>query len=122
MAQDLLTIPTEQPLLKKAPYNQIDLTAKVGGGLARNLSDYGRQAAEDAASAVTGNKPVFLYYLRDPGKLVYPPELEPVVERSKYAIFRVDPSQLSKDSFVAPQRAEAAKRSAEEPERWDRSN
>ena len=122
LAQDLFTIPSQQPLLKKAPYSQIDLTAKVGGSLARNLQDYGREAALAVSDPSLKDTPTYFYYVREPGALNPPPELDPVVVRDRYAIYRVEPAELANDHFTLPAKVENQKKMGEEIERWNMSN
>jgi hypothetical protein len=123
MADDLFTIPTQQPLLKNKPYDDINLTAKVGGTRARDMQDYGREAAAEAIKFGLEKQPIFIYYVKEPGPIKLPPELTTIADRRGYAIYRVNPTLLESDkNYTLPTAEIRDDHIAGEVERWNTSN
>ncbi len=123
LSDDLFTIPTQQPLLKNGPYANIDLTAKVGGTRARDMQDFGREAAAESLKLGLQNTPEYVFYVRAKGPVKLPPELTPVVVRTGYAIYKVNPMALASDNnFTLPSNEIKEEHIAGEIERWSGSN
>ena len=123
MADDLFTIPTQQPLLKNAPYDGFNLTAKVGGTRARDMQDFGREAAAESLKLGLQNRPTYIYYVKANGPVKLPPELTTIADRRGYAIYRVDPALLSSDNHYTLPTAEIKDdHIAGEIDRWNTSN
>jgi hypothetical protein len=91
LCQNLFAFPSEQPLLKKAPYDNIGLTQRVGGTTAKNLKDYGWEASRIVTAVGVETHPQYLYYLREPGALQTSPALNPLVVRPRYVLFKLIP-------------------------------
>jgi hypothetical protein len=122
LADDLFTIPTQQPLLKNAPYDAINLTAKVGGTRARDIADYGREAGLEAIARGIAATPMYIFYVREPRALKVPPELTPLVMRKGYAIFKVNPEVLKHDKYSLPASETEENHVAGDMDRWNSSN
>lgn len=101
MANDLFTNPTQQPLLKKPPYNQFELTQALGAGDKAALDGYAQQAIGISRKNGLLATPMYVFYLRQAGKLDLPPSLKPVVVRKEYAVLRIDPSAAPVGTSVA---------------------
>lgn len=122
LADDLFTIPTQQPLLKNGVFGKIDLTAKVGGTRARNMEDFGREAAAESLNLGL-KQPEYVYYVKTKGPVVLPPELTTVVDRKGYAIYKVNPAVLLTDShYSLPSKEIQEEHIAGELDRWNGSN
>jgi hypothetical protein len=93
MASDLFTHPTQQPLLKKSPYDKFDdLPQALGPGDAATLDAYAQAAMAIARKGGIQGTPEYLFYLRQKGPLLLPASMKPVVVRPQYAILRIEPS------------------------------
>lgn len=91
LADDLFAIPTQQPLLKNAPYRQLDLTEKVGGTSAHDLEQFADETILQSAELGLSSRPTYIYYLRGPGPMRVPQTLESVAIRPDYALLKVNP-------------------------------
>jgi hypothetical protein len=91
LADDIFALPTQQPLLKQAPYSDMNLTEKVGGASAKNLEQFADQTIIQSAELGLTDRPTYIYYLRGPGHLEVPRSLEAVAIRPEYALLKVNP-------------------------------
>jgi len=119
VAQDFFAIPSQQPILKKPPYDGLDLSAKVGGYITHDFKEYAEQASSLANDPDLQGRPAYVYYIKAPTDHQTPPEFVPIVVRDKYAIYRVKPKPAAKRKMKAPM---TIKHQGEEIERWNSSN
>lgn len=85
---DLFAYPSQQPILRNPPYDRLDLPEDIGDGVTRNLYVYAHQARSALRAFTPRQKEAFVYFVRPPGPLPEPPELEVEIVRPRYAIYR----------------------------------
>ena len=87
---DLFTIPSQQPLLRNAPYDQIDLPEEVNAVRATNLNSYSVRI-RSAMKTLKLKQPAYVYLVRSNAPLAPAPLMTPIVIRKRYALFKVNP-------------------------------
>jgi hypothetical protein len=84
----LFTNPTQQPLIRTRPFVGLDVPFPVGLVWQPHLEAYGKNLITTLDRAGRA-EPVYLYFLKGPGRLIPGPHFEVILDRPRYAILRL---------------------------------
>ncbi len=84
----LFAHPTQQPLVRTAPFVGLDLPEPVGVVWQPHLEAYGKNLLR-LLDAARRPEPAYLLFLKGPGRLIPGPHFDVVVDRPRYAILHL---------------------------------